>query len=143
MGNNTLKDIEEIKKLKAKYFRLMDRKLWKEWGELFTEDVVAVYHGPHPEIRYEGRLDMVRQVSTAIGDAVTVHHGHMPDIELTSSTTATGTWAMFDYVRKRESCLKGYGYYEEDYFKENGKWKIKRLLLTRLHVDFVPISAGT
>ena len=29
----------------------------------------------------------------------TVHHGHMPDIEITSPTTAKGIWAMEDKLR--------------------------------------------
>ena len=32
-------------------------------------------------------------------DVVTVHHGHMPEIELTSPTTARGIWAMEDMLR--------------------------------------------
>lgn len=28
----------------------------------------------------------------------TVHHGHMPEIDITGPDTARGTWAMFDYV---------------------------------------------
>jgi hypothetical protein len=62
----------------------------------------------------------------------------MPEIELTSETTATGTWSMFDYVQMPELTLKGYGHYEEEYLKEDGKWRIKNLLLTRLHVDTRP-----
>ncbi len=132
---NYLEEIEEIKKLKARYFRLMDKKLWEEWGELFTEDVIAIYHGPHPEIRYEGRADMVAQTSASLVEAVTVHHGHMPEIEIKSDTTAKGIWAMFDYVRMPGLILRGYGHYEEDYVKQDNKWRIKNLLLTRLHME--------
>jgi hypothetical protein len=135
---NQQDDIEEIKKLKARYFRLMDKKLWDEWRELFTEDVVAIYHGPHPEIRYAGREDMVSRTSAALADAVTVHHGHMPEIELTSPTTATGIWAMFDRVKMPGLLLKGYGHYEEEYVKRDGRWRIRNLRLTRLHVETTP-----
>ncbi len=31
-------DIEQIKQLKARYFRLMDTKDWAAWRELFTDD---------------------------------------------------------------------------------------------------------
>ena len=34
-------DIEAIKQLKADYFRLLDSKQWRAWGELFTEDAVS------------------------------------------------------------------------------------------------------
>jgi hypothetical protein len=135
MELNTLEEIEHIKQLKARYFRLMDQKRWDEWREVFTEDVIAVYHGPHPDLRYEGRATLVAQISTTLAPAVTVHHGHMPEIELTSPSTATGIWAMFDYVRLPGLTFKGYGHYEEEYVKEDGKWKIKTLRLTRLHCD--------
>lgn len=141
MELSAMQEIEEIKKLKARYFRLLDQKRWDEWGDVFNEDVVAVLEGPHPEFRYEGRRDMVEQVSAMVGDAVTVHHGHMPEIELTSPTTATGIWAMFDYVQKPEFVLKGYGHYEEEYVKQDGKWRIRRLHLTRLHVDVTQDNA--
>ncbi|MBM3133434.1 MAG: nuclear transport factor 2 family protein, partial [Chloroflexi bacterium] len=126
---------EEIKRLKARYFRLLDTKRWDEWGDLFTEDLVATYEGPHPEIRYEGRADIVARMRDVLADAVTVHHGHMPEIELTSANTATGTWAMFDYVQIPGFTFRGYGHYEEEYVKEGGKWRIKRLRLTRIRVD--------
>ena len=137
MELNSLVEIEEIKKLKARYFRLLDKKLWDEWRDVFTEDAV-LQHGPNPEDRFEGRDEIVGQLSEILSDAVTVHHGHMPEIELTSETTATGTWSMFDYVQMPEFTLKGYGHYEEEYLKEDGKWRIKNLLLTRLHVDTRP-----
>jgi hypothetical protein len=38
-----LEEIEAIKKLKAKYFRCVDKKLWDEMEELWVEDAVADY----------------------------------------------------------------------------------------------------
>jgi len=45
MELTTVEAIEQLKQLKARYFRLMDQKRWDEWQEVFTEDVTAVYHG--------------------------------------------------------------------------------------------------
>jgi hypothetical protein len=45
--------------------------------------------------------EFVAYVAKLLADTVTVHHGHMPEIELTSATTATGIWAMFD------GCISG------------------------------------
>ena len=135
MEPNTFEEIEHIKKLKARYFRLIDTKQWDAWGELFTEDVSVVCQGPHPDIRCEGRADLVARVRKALAKAVTVHHGHMPEIELTSPTTATGIWAMFDIVQSPQLNFKGYGHYEEEYVKQASTWRIKNLLLTRLHCD--------
>ncbi len=138
MEANQLRDIEEIKKLKARYFRLMDQKRWDEWAELFAEDFSGIYHGPHPEIQYHGRSDFVSRTSAALVNAVTVHHGHMPEIERTSATTATGVWAMYDYVQLPEFTLHGYGHYEEEYVKQDGTWRFQRINLTRLRVDVGP-----
>ena len=53
-----------------------------------------------------------------------MHHGHMPEIELTSDTTATGIWAMEDHLWWPEGSalqhLHGYGHYHETYVKLAG-----------------------
>ena len=70
-------------------------------------------------------------------DAVTVHQGHMPEIELTSPTTATGIWALNDIVIWPGGMrLDGYGHYHETYVETDGEWRIASSKLTRLHVDF-------
>jgi hypothetical protein len=142
MDLTTVEAIEQIKQLKARYFRLMDQKRWEEWRGVFTEDVTAVYHGAPrrqsegaAELRCDGCADLVAKVSGLLASGVSVHHGHMPEIEVTSPTTARGIWAMVDYLRLPTFTMKGYGHYEEDYVKEGGRWKIKRILLTRLHCD--------
>lgn len=143
MGLNTFEEVEQIQQLKARYFRLMDQKRWDEWRDVFTDDVTAVYHGVPGSHRSDGltqltcngRADLVGTVSGFLSKGISVHHGHMPEIEVTSPTTARGIWAMVDYLRMPQFILKGYGHYEEDYVKENGKWKIKTILLTRLHCD--------
>ena len=132
-----LRDIEEIKKLKARYFRLMDTKCWDEWQGLFAEDAEG-WLSPDPNEVWKGPEEIVAKVSGALVNAITAHHGHMPEIELTGPTTATGLWAMFDLVMMPELTLKGFGHYHEEYVKESDGWKIKSSRLTRLHVDIVP-----
>lgn len=136
MSFNVLEEIEQIKKLKARYFRLMDTKRWKEWSNVFTEDAtIRVINTNGKETVWKGREQIVSNNSSYLKDVTTVHHGHMPEVEVTSSTTATGIWAMFDYVISSERILKGYGHYHEEYVKEDGSWKIRSLLLTRLRED--------
>ena len=45
MELNAIQEIEEIKKLKARYFRLMNHKRWDGWVDVFAEDVIAVIEG--------------------------------------------------------------------------------------------------
>jgi len=131
-------EIEAIKQLKARYFRLMDSKEWLPFSQVFTDDVVVdVSHDKHPPgDTIEGRANVVDFIRKAIGKALTVHHGHMPEIELLSATEARGIWAMFDYVELSPSRgIRGYGHYHEEYRKERGHWRISKLKLTRLRVD--------
>ncbi len=139
-------DVEEIRKLKARYFRLMDQKQWAKWEHCFTADVTAVYEGPPRlsqtddpnSIALAGRRELVAGVSGLLtDDVVSIHQGFMPEIELTSSTSATGVWAMFDYLRLPRCTFKGWGHYNEDYVKEADQWRIKKIHLTRLHTEEV------
>ena len=45
-----------------------------------------------------GADDFIEMLQQTLGGAVTVHHGHMPEIRLTSNTTATGIWAFQDTI---------------------------------------------
>jgi hypothetical protein len=130
-------DIEAIKQLKARYFRFLDLKRWDEWGLLFCEDAELDTTQEAPDARASGREAIVAMVSSAVAQAVTVHHGHMPEIELTSPTSATGTWAMEDYLEfpgdPPALVIHGRGYYFETYTKcADGAWRIQSLKLRRL-----------
>lgn len=141
MQPSDLVELEQIRQLKARYFRLLDQRRWAEWADVFTEDIVATLQAVKREIRYEGRDNLVQNISAFLADAVTVHHGHMPELELTGPDTARGIWSMFDIVRKPETTLHGYGHYEEEYVKQDGTWRIKTLHLTRLHTELLPTAS--
>jgi uncharacterized protein (TIGR02246 family) len=140
MDADALAATEEIKQLKARYFRLMDTKQWEDWADVFTEDLDAWIEGYSDAS--VGRDAFVSSVSAMLADALTVHHGHMPEIEVTGPRTARGIWAMFDYVKftspERQLELKGYGHYHEEYRKgADGRWRISSLKLHRLRVDYI------
>lgn len=137
MAREAWADIEAIKRLKARYFRFLDQKRWEEWGMVFTEDAELDTRQDAPDAKVSGRDAIVAAVSRAVGQAVTFHHGHMPEIELTSPTTATGTWAMEDYLEfpgdPPTLVVHGRGHYFEEYEKgADGEWRIKSLKLRRL-----------
>ena len=139
MNPEQLVEIERIKQLKARYFRLMDTQRWDEWAQVFTEDATLQW-GPRDEDVAATRDGIVKAVSAALRGAVTCHHGHMPEIELEGPDRARGVWAMYDYVDAPGFVLHGFGHYEERYRKVDGAWRIHRLKLTRLREDRTPKS---
>ena len=114
----------------------MDAKDWAAMREVFTDDVVMDTTGAGGRL-VTGADEFVAGLTEILAGAVTVHHGHMPEIELTSTTTATGIWALHDIVIWPNGVrLDGYGHYRETYEKVDGRWRIKSSTLTRLHTDF-------
>ena len=138
-----LQAVEDIKALKARYFRCMDTKDWDGFGDQFTTDAVMDVSGEmgaDPESGViHGNREIAGFVREMVGDVLTVHHGHMPEIDVTSPTTASGVWSMEDMLRWPEGfpiqSLHGYGHYRETYEKVDGRWRIKSLKLTRLRLD--------
>ena len=144
MNLDELTAIDAIKALKARYFRCMDTKDWAGFADQFAPDATMDMSG---EIRggqpgdgvIRGRDDIAAFVRGAIDQVTTVHHGHTPEIEIVSPSTATGIWAMEDKLRWPEGApirsLHGYGHYHETYERLDGRWYITSTKLTRLRVD--------
>lgn len=140
-----LREIEQIKKLKARYFRCMDTKDWAGFRDVFADDAVMDMRGEMRDGTTEGEglvtgADAIAAfVRGAVDTVTTVHHGHMPEIELTSPSEASGIWAMEDMLRWPEGApltsLHGYGHYHETYRKTTHGWRIASTRLSRLRVD--------
>lgn len=144
--------MEEIKQLKARYFRFVDTKDWEALSTIFCEDAVfdaraALSIDGHGK---EGRAAesnawiyrqadvIVAFIREAIGAARTVHHGHCHEIELVSVDEATGVIAMEDQIwdaAGKVVTLHGCGHYHETYRRVNGRWRILTSQITRLHVS--------
>lgn len=138
--------VRAIHQLKARYFRLMDTKDWDGLRQVFTPDVRIDMTGEGAGVT-ESVDDYLPFLVANIGDVTTVHHGHMPEIELTSDTTASGTWAMEDRLWWPEGSpirsMQGWGHYHETYRVHDGTWRIASMTLTRLHrlFDLAPAEA--
>ncbi|QWT22055.1 nuclear transport factor 2 family protein [Bacillus sp. NP157] len=138
-----LVNVEELKKLKAAYCRLIDCKQWDELTLLFT-----------PNARFEGfkivedptsASDFVDQLSARLSGSLTVHHCHTPEIVIRPDGTAKGIWAMTHWVEftkptdlfqhPEATGFRGYGFYEEQYQRLDGTWRISLMRLARTRVD--------
>jgi ketosteroid isomerase-like protein len=140
-------DIEQIKQLKARYFRFLDTKDWDAFADLFTED--CVHYLPQESAKTEiSNAEYLRDIKIQLGGGTTAHHGHMPEIRLLSETEAEGIWAMFDYVETELPTgpikIQGYGHYFETYRKgSDGVWRISSKRNVRLRLDRMDQSDRT
>lgn len=135
-------DVEAIRQLKARYCRLMDTKDWAAYRRLFTDGVVVDTTESGGGV-VRGADAFLAFLVDAIGDVVTVHQCHTPEIEVTGPSTALGVWAMEDMLRWPDgSELHGYGHYHETYEKSAAGWRIASSRLSRLRMDFTPPPAG-
>ena len=136
--------IEEIRQLKARYFRCMDTKDWDGFQAVFADDASMDTTQEAPNIEVVVGAPQIRQfVEGSVGPVVTTHHGHMPEITFLSDTEAEGVWAMEDYVQidppSGRISLNGFGHYMETYRKgDDGQWRISSKNNERLRVDDAP-----
>jgi hypothetical protein len=119
-------ELEAIRRLKYAYFRTLDLKQFDQLGALLTEDATASYEDGKTTL--EGRTAIVQWLSEALGSPgiVTEHHGHHPEIELTSATGATGSWYLQDRVIVPSADLEigGTAFYSDRYLKTDEGWRI-------------------
>ena len=142
--------IEEIKAVFAGRLQCLDAKDWEHYGDFHTEDVVSdtwrdARRGDAAAPVIVGREALSAAIRATLDGSVpitSVHHGHTPQIELTTDTTARGVWAMEDRLwwthGEVEEHLHGWGHYHETYRKVDGRWLISSRTLTRIRVDVTP-----
>jgi SnoaL-like domain len=138
-----LEACKEISEVKARYCRTLDTKDWAGYAEVFTENFIldtSAAGGPPP---IHGREAAIRMIRSSVETARTAHHVHSPEITLRGDT-ADVIWAMQDRVvwgddrrpKMGYASHTGFGHYHEHYVRQDGRWRIARQRLTRLHMDF-------
>ena len=141
--NEILLAVEEIKRLKARYFRCLDTKDWAGLETVFLPDALIdtseanTIRGeppPDPEWTIAGPRPWIDKLAPVLEGVLTVHHGHMPEIEILAPGAARGIWAMEDRLNWSGGVrtIQGYGHYHETYALKDGAWRIKSMKLTRL-----------
>jgi len=136
--------IEEIKQLKARYFRCMDTKDYGGLRKVFADDATfdascSLSIEPAPDAEnwiHAGGDTIAAFVESAVSALCTVHHGHCHEIELISENEARGVIAMEDQIWDADGkpFLQGMGHYHETYRREADGWKIVTSRISRLHV---------
>jgi len=140
--------IEEIKQLKARYFRTMDTRDFDAMAQVFARDIrfdctegsrhTPVGGEPVGEIGpiTEGRDAVMAWIRSAFVNSTSVHHGHCHEVTIDSETEAHGVIAMEDFIYELDRATlihNSQGHYTERYRFEDGAWRIAETKLTRLH----------
>ena len=130
--------LEEIRRVKYRYLRCVDLKLWDEMEEVFTPDARAEYgtHAVREPLNLHGRAEIVNYLRDNLGPSIiTVHRCGQPEIDI-DGDTATGTWSFEDTVIAMDFrvLIKGAAFYEDTYQRgEDGKWRISHIGYKRIY----------
>ncbi|MDX2274546.1 MAG: nuclear transport factor 2 family protein [Hyphomonadaceae bacterium] len=131
-----LEAIEEIKQLKARYFRSIDRRDTATLETLFTDDVEIDYEGGTYRWQLQGASALIEALRAAFNPrSVACHTGHTPEIFMKSATEATGHWYLTDVMISREQKLitSGSALYLDTYRKTADGWRIARSTYKRIY----------
>lgn len=151
-----LLDIEELRNLKARYFRCLDMKDWAGLEAVFAPDAIfdlrevesvrhprtGAWHPPYDgeKVVFRGREKVMKMIRDAVEWRTTIHHGHMGEIVVTGPDTARGIWAMADIVMSAPGDepplnMRGAGHYHDTYVRLPHGWAIQTTRITRLILE--------
>ncbi|WP_404478127.1 nuclear transport factor 2 family protein [Novosphingobium sp. BL-52-GroH] len=140
--NDKASDILEIQMLKARYARFGDTKDWAEFRKCLSDDFHCRVEGA-PRASADAPADYVVSSADAfvanaqkmISAIQAIHQLSLPEITIASDTTATGIWALHDYLLAPHCIFRGWGHYHDEYVKISGHWKIRKSAVTRIRVE--------
>src|SRR5260370_6988805 len=99
MDLQQLSDVWEIQKLKSRYFRCMDLRLWDEFRDVFTDDLeLYIEDTKTPQAQtpaISGADALVAYLSASDPRHLTITHHHFPHIQFTDSHHSTATSSTF------------------------------------------------
>ena len=124
-----LEDIEAIKCLKARYFRVSDAKDPEGMRSCYADDATVDFD-TMGQFDADGIVSLFRDMG-CVDQVVDMHRGANPEIVIDestngSNTAASGTWAMtyFTLNTQEQLFFQLGGFYEDQYIKRDNQWKI-------------------
>ncbi|WP_252575520.1 nuclear transport factor 2 family protein [Pseudarthrobacter cellobiosi] len=126
-------DYEDVRRLKARYFRYIYLKRWSDLRTLFSVDTEILGFSFSPA----DPDTFVEAVSAYMSGMVSIHQAFMPQLERQSDDSIRGIWSMFDQLTWEPDSreyqgfdvpgmweIRGYGHYEEEYVRTAEGWRI-------------------
>ena len=130
--------LEEMRRVKYRYLRCVDLKLWDDIVDVFTQDATADYGTPAygKPLKLASRDEIVAFLRESLGPGIiTLHAAGQPEIDI-EGDTAVGTWRFEDTVFATEYriVIKGAAFYEDRYARgEDGRWRIAHTGYVRIY----------
>jgi SnoaL-like protein len=130
--------LEEIRRVKYRYLRCVDLKLWDEIADVFTPEATADYGTPSygRPLKLASRDEIVGFLRESLGpEIITLHAAGQPEIDI-DGDTATGTWRFEDTVIATEYrvVITGAAFYEDRYARgDDGRWRISHTGYVRVY----------
>lgn len=133
-----LRAIEDIKQLKYRYFRAMDRADMALLRSVLAEDFHFDLSGSAWSMKGSDREDFIERMRLNFNsDMATQHHGHHPEITIDADgRSAGGVWYLQDIVHDgaQGSLLFGTNFYDDRYIRTAEGWRIASSRWTR-HIE--------
>lgn len=123
-----LEDIEAIRALKARYLFACDRKDVKAFRACFADGKIVIDYGAVGTFDNADVLAKVYREMACHEHMVEMHHGMNPQIEVLDAQRARGIWSLHYFLinTQNKSATQLAGYYEDEYRKSAGAWKISK-----------------
>ncbi|MGI5223112.1 nuclear transport factor 2 family protein [Nocardia sp. CA-290969] len=120
----TSEDVLEIHRLKYRYVRALDTKLWEDFAETMTPEATATYS---EYLQFESREAFLTFMRNTLGPhVITEHRVDHPEVDV-HGDRASGVWYLSDTVLIPENnmLLRGAAFYTDEYVRcDDGRWRI-------------------
>lgn len=135
--------IEQIKQLKARYFRAIDTCNLELLSSVLATDVKISFDSPTYQFELNGIEEAIEFYRSHFTNRrFGMHNGHTPEI-VVNGDQATGLWYLNDLFINldEQTMLNGSALYEDHYIKLQGEWRIINTGYKRLLEMIGPLDA--
>lgn len=133
-------DVLAIHRLKFRYLRALDTKLWDDFADTMIPEATATYS---EYLQFESRDAFLTFMRNTLGPhVITEHRCDHPEVDV-NGDRAKGIWYLSDTVLIPENnmLLRGAAFYTDDYIRcEDGQWRISHTGYQRTYEVVLSLS---